>query len=115
MFYYLDGDRTGNTLEAYFLKENIEQASMFSKSVTSALEDIKIMVYMNGGMVHHCAGDNILFSGKFTSFQCLEMLHLFYLKTNNTASMGIGSTGRDFYGAIKKAKRDGGNTICSYD
>ncbi len=110
----LDGDRITSVIEKYLIRGEIEKVSRFSKQLTSTLEEIKQKVIEQGGKVEYCAGDNILFSGKFRVSWCEGLLKLFYAQTGCTASIGIGDTSAEFYLALKLAKSEGGGRIIDY-
>jgi minimal CRISPR polymerase domain len=110
-FYGLDGDRITNVIEDYLFRGDVNEVSRFSKLLTSTLEEIKQKVIDEGGRVEYCAGDNILFYGRFSDSWCEELLDFFYNQTGCTASIGIGATSVDFCLALKRAKSAGGRQI----
>ena len=113
-FYGLDGDRITNVIEDYLFRGDIDEAKRFSESLTSTLAEIKQKVINEGGRVEYCAGDNILFYGKFSDSWCEGLLKLFYARTGCTASVGVGATTAEFCLALKRAKSAGGEQIMHY-
>ncbi len=113
-FYGLDGDRITSVIEDYLFSGDIDKVSRFSKLLTSTLEEIKQKVIEEGGRVEYCAGDNILFYGKFSDTWCEGLLGFFYDRTGCTASMGVGATSAEFCLALKRAKSAGGRRINHY-
>jgi minimal CRISPR polymerase domain len=113
-FYGLDGDRITNVIEDYLFRGDVDEVRRFSKLLTSTLEEIKQKVIGEGGRVEYCAGDNILFYGKFSDSWCEGLLGLFYARTGCTASIGIGATSAEFCLALKRAKTAGGRQIMHY-
>lgn len=113
-FYGLDGDRITSVIEDYLFSGDIDKVNRFSKLLTSTLEEIKQRVIDEGGRVEYCAGDNILFYGKFSDSWCDKLLELFYTRTRCTASIGVGSTGAEFCLALKRAKSAGGGQIIHF-
>src|SRR5258708_510233 len=113
-FYGLDGDKIGGIIDAHFIRNNIEALSTFSENVTFAVESIKDSVAQGGGSVIFCAGDSVLFRGKFDDLWCENLLMLFLAQTGCTASMGVGRSASDAYLALKLAKADGGGRVIRY-
>ena len=112
--YGIDGDKVGGAIDAYFIRNDINALGVFSAKVASAMEEIKNAVIQGKGTIVFCAGDSILFEGKFEDFWCEQILDLFLSVTGRTASMGIGSTATEAYLALKLAKADGGGKFVYY-
>jgi hypothetical protein len=112
--YCLDGDNIGNIIEAGLVNNEIPQVSHFSRQLTIALDIIKDRVVKEHGEVAYCAGDNILFFGRFEAESCKEFIDLFYEHTGCAASMGIGDTSREALFALKTAKLRGGGQIVDF-
>lgn len=113
-FYGLDGDKIESAIEERLIKGDIDELRTLSERITYTLEEIMQKVIDKGGKVIYCAGDNILFYGKFSNQWCEEMIDLFRIRTGQTASIGIGSTTAEFYLALKLAKSFGGGQVLSY-
>lgn len=118
-FYGLDGDNTGGMLEGMFLdKESNESVFQnMSQKVSRAISKIGKGIMANDGTIIFNAGDDLLFKGKFTYDQLLEM-QANYTKWSDgcTCSIGFGKTLKETYLAMKLAKATPGkNTIIGID
>lgn len=113
-FYGIDGDKVGATIDAYFIRNNVDALGNFSVKVSSAVEAVRDTVIQGGGTIILCGGDNVLFRGEFEDQWCEELLGTFLALTGCTASMGIGRTTTEAYLALKLAKADGGGRVMRY-
>lgn len=112
--YGIDGDKVGALIDAYFIKSEILAIEQFSAKVALAMEEIQKEVLQAGGKVIFCAGDSILFSGKFEESWCEKLLSIFLATTGRTASMGVGDSATEAYLGLKLAKANGGGKVVHF-
>jgi len=110
-FLSIDGDKIGAKLEALIITEELEQASLFSDNVTSAVCLMKKFIQEKRGMIVFSGGDNIL--AKFEDSENSDLIakgliqhlnNIFFESTGCTMSIGIGSRPRDAFLALRLAK-----------
>lgn len=112
--YSIDGDKIGNVIDAYIIRNELEALSQFSASLVTAVDEIRKTIMQNGGAVVFCGGDNVMFLGDFDDLWCEKILNLFQTLTGCTASMGVGDSATEVYLALKLAKANGGGKIIHY-
>ncbi len=119
LYIAVDGDDVGRRLEYYMIINDSTSLTAFSTDFRSSmtwLEDRLIQIF--NAKILFSGGDNLLaeisLQNEFAN--PLSTLHLqFTQKSNNTLSVGVGSTLREAYFALKIAKASGKNCIKVYD
>jgi hypothetical protein len=116
MYYGLDGDNTGQALEELFLHAKKEDHfRRISESIKKAIAGIRNKVKNKDGKnsIIFEAGDDLLFSGRFTKAELEEFRSIYNTGTSGmTCSIGYGKSFQEVYLAMKIAKTTPGkNTI----
>ena len=109
-----DGDKVGAKLELLITLEDIEKMATFSKAISKATKNLEDILLTNGYKVIFSGGDNILCFGKNDLDFFRELQKFFYDATLITASIGIGSSVRKSFLALKYAKASGGAKIIEF-
>jgi hypothetical protein len=114
-YYGIDGDNTGNAIEALFMAGQISEAQLKEKSgsISGAIHRIVNKVKTYNGTIIFQAGDDLFFKGNMTGEQLNEFKTIYNDHTKgNTCSIGFGKTIYETYLAMKLAKsRPGKNKI----
>jgi hypothetical protein len=116
MYYGLDGDNTGQALEELFLHAKKEEHfRKISESIKKAIAIIRNRIQKKDGKnsIVFEAGDDLLFSGRFTKTELEEFRGIYNTETSGmTCSIGYGKSFQEVYLAMKIAKTTPGkNTI----
>lgn len=116
MYYGLDGDDTGQALEELFLHaKKQEHFRKISESIKRAIAIIRNKIKKKEGKnsIVFEAGDDLLFSGRFSKTELEEFRGIYNTETSGmTCSIGYGKSFQEVYLAMKLAKTTPGkNTI----
>lgn len=106
MYYGLDGDNTGASLENCMLNNvSDNEIKRFSVNIRKAKDTIANYIKKQGGQVIFAEGDDILFKGNFSQEDLENMKNVYYeISEGQTCSIGYGSTLRDALFFMKIAK-----------
>lgn len=110
-YFGIDGDNTGNTIEALFMSGQITETQLRDKSgsISEAIKKIANKVKQYGGTIIFQAGDDLLFKGSMSPDQLNEFRTLYSNHTKGgTCSIGFGKTIYETYLAMKLAKASPG-------
>jgi len=111
IFLAIDGDKVGAKLEVLLITEKLDQATLFSLKVTSAIGKMVELIEQQQGIIIFAGGDNIM--AKFDELGDLDTIvnelgyslnQIFFEVTGCTTSIGIGHRPRDAFLALKLAK-----------
>jgi CRISPR/Cas system-associated protein Cas10 (large subunit of type III CRISPR-Cas system) len=103
-----DGDNIREKVEFYLLNQNLEDLSTFSRSVTSAIDQLKDMAVqtMNAKIIL-AGGDDILLSipsNSYSKAHIQQLQETFHSLTGGTISFGSGKTVEAAYLNLRRAK-----------
>ena len=101
----IDGDNTGKRLEKYILSEDLAGVREFSNQITRAVQSIESLIREKGGEIFILGGDNIL---AYVKDECINYIIRSVNEVNTggnySFSVGLGSTLKDVYLALKYSK-----------
>lgn len=110
----IDGDNVGNIMERYIIENDEENVRKVSFNIENDIETLTRHLSDRGFKIIISAGDNILCRGESINKNDLkEMLR--ELSNCCSFSVGIASTMKDTYLALKYAKVIGKNAIVDYE
>jgi minimal CRISPR polymerase domain len=108
MYYGLDGDDTGQSLEELFLlSKNESHFKKVSQSITKGIAIIRTKIVQKAGRdsIVFEAGDDLLFKGSFSQKELEEFKGIYNSETAGlTCSIGYGNSFQEVYLAMKIAK-----------
>jgi len=100
MYYAVDGDDVGRSLERLLLENDPEAARAFSSRLTKDVECIRRFFEERGASIVFCAGDGLLAH----SSKPIEAEAVIQGASGATFSVGLGDTTANALLALKKAK-----------
>lgn len=109
IYYGLDGDNTGQALEALFKSNQSEKKLRdFSNKIKNAKDGIvNYIKSTKDGNVIFAEGDDILFKGKFKKDELIRIKNLYKEKTDGlTCSIAYGNTFKELLFSMKLAKME---------
>lgn len=118
MYAFFDGDDIGPKLEYLLLNNRLEEASLFSESINTAMSNIRTYLKNTGNItVHILGGDDILLQYDKSVDDGLligEIRGIFETQTGCTMSCGTGSDLNQTLWNLHKAKLFGKDNINGY-
>ncbi len=119
MYIAIDGDDVGSHIEFLIIMNQTDKLSWFSDNYSKTINWLieNLAQYFDANIIFS-GGDNLLASVDSSqfSFDKLEFLRQeFHKKINKTISIGLGSSPREAYFALKLAKTSGKNSIQNYE
>jgi minimal CRISPR polymerase domain len=100
MYYAVDGDDVGRSLERFLLENDPGAATVFSRRLTQDVEAIRRYFEERGASIIFCAGDGLLAQ----STTPIEAEPVIRGASGATFSVGVGDTTANALLALKKAK-----------
>lgn len=105
IYFMLDGDDIGRTIEAGILEERMSDLHTLTSNISSALSEIERIIAKEGGEIVFRGCDDI--SGTLNK-DCHQVLKTvsdaFHIMTGFTATIGVGSTVQEAFLALRLGK-----------
>lgn len=118
IFIAFDGDNVGSRLEYFMLTNDRATLQKFSSQFSSAMTWLENqLIQLSGAEIIFNGGDNLLATVTNDNDPLLlikDIITEFRRLSSSTISVGVGTTMREAYFALKLAKTGGKNRICDY-
>ncbi|WP_156825309.1 mCpol domain-containing protein [Elioraea tepidiphila] len=109
-YYSFDGDQIGRRIQTLILENAAQEAAVFSRNVSEAIELLTKELQCLGCQVLFAAGDSVMAVGP----PGIPIERLLSPRRGISFSVGIGKTPRDALVALSRAKINGGGHVVCY-